>query len=62
MKPLYRNIIFFTIGLALLTLSLETYRKGQLELDQPSAFFAAILILGMIGGYVITWVQKAQGK
>ncbi|MCF8236886.1 MAG: hypothetical protein K9I85_01910 [Saprospiraceae bacterium] len=60
MKPLYRNIIFFTVGLALLTLSLETYRKGKLELDHPSTFFVAILILGMIGGYVITWVQKAN--
>lgn len=62
MKPLYRNIIMFTVGLILLTLAMETYRKGRLELDQPSAFFGAILILGMIGGYVVTWVQQAQGK
>lgn len=62
MKPLYRNILFFTIGLFLLTLSLETYRKGKLQLDQPYAFFVAILILGLIGGSVITWVQKAQEK
>ncbi len=62
MKPLYRNIILFTIGLALLTLSLEVYRKGRLELDQPGNFAVAIIVLGMIGGYVVTWVQKAQGR
>lgn len=62
MKPLYKNILLFTVGLLLLTLSMETYRKGRFELDQPGTFFAAILVLGMIGGYVVTWVQKANNK
>ena len=62
MKPLYRNMIFFTIGLALLTWTLEVYRKGRMQLDQTIAFFVAILALGIIGGYVITWVQKASDK
>lgn len=60
MKPLYRNILIFTVGLALLTLSIETYRKGRFDLDQPVVFFVAILVLGLIGGYAVTWVQ--QGK
>ena len=55
-------MIFFTIGLALLTWTLEVYRKGRMQLDQPMAFFVAILALGIIGGYVITWVQKANDK
>ena len=62
MRTLYRNMLLFTVGLFLLTLSIEVYKKGKLEIDQPLAFGVAILVLGIIGGYVITWVAEAKNK
>jgi hypothetical protein len=55
-------MLLFTVGLFLLTLSIEVYKKGKLEIDQPLAFGVAILVLGIIGGYVITWVAEAKNK
>lgn len=62
MNTLTRNIFLFTVGLLLLTLSIEMFKKGQLQIDQPLAFGIAIIVLGIIGGYVITWVAASKNK
>jgi uncharacterized protein (UPF0333 family) len=62
MNTLTRNIFLFTVGLLLLTLSIEMFKKGQLQIDQPLAFGIAIIVLGIIGGYVITWVAESKNK
>jgi hypothetical protein len=62
MNTLTRNIFLFTVGLLLLTLSIEMFKKGHLQIDQPLAFGIAIIVLGIIGGYVITWVAESKNK
>lgn len=62
MNAVYRNILLFTVGLFLLTLTIEVSKKGKLQVDQPIAFVAAILILGIIGGYVVTWVSESKNR
>lgn len=60
MQNLVRNISLFTIGLLLVTLALEYFRKGQLNIEQPAIFFLAILGLGAFGGYMVTWVGAGK--
>lgn len=62
MNKLYRNVLLFTVGLFLLTLSIETLRHKRLQIEEPLAFVTAILVLGVIGGYIVTWVSEAKEK
>jgi hypothetical protein len=62
MNKLYKNVLLFTVGLFLLTLSVETLRHGRLQIGEPLPFVIAILVLGIIGGYVITWVSEAKDR
>jgi hypothetical protein len=62
MNKLYKNVLLFTVGLFLLTLSIETLRNGRLQIGEPLAFVVAILVLGIVGGYVITWVGEAKDR
>lgn len=58
MKPLYKNMIVFTLVLTALTLSVEWFRNGKLEFEQPLIFAATIILLGCIGGYIGTWTNE----
>lgn len=61
-KKLLNNILLFTVGLGLLTVAIEMWKKGRLEVEHPLAFMGAIIALGVIGGWVITWVAAAKNK
>jgi hypothetical protein len=60
LTKLHRNIGLFTLGLFIVTLGIEYYKKGTLAVEQPLIFILVITILGIIGGQTITWVS--QGK
>lgn len=62
MNTLTRNILLFTVGLVLLTLTIEMSRHGNLNIENPAAFFIAVIVLGVIGGYVITWVAEGKNR
>jgi hypothetical protein len=62
MNQLTRNILLFTVGLLLLTLTIEVWRHGNLDIEHPAAFFIAVMVLGIIGGYVITWVAEGKNR
>ncbi len=62
MKKLVANILLFTAGLTLMTLTIEVYRKGKLQIDEPWLFAGAIVALGIIGGYTITWVAEGKNR
>lgn len=61
-NKLVKNILLFTSGLALLTVSIEVFKRGHLQIEEPLAFFIAILVLGVIGGYTITWVAQSKQR
>ncbi len=62
MSKLWRNIALFTAGLFIVTLGVEYFRHGKLDIEQPQFFIVAILLLGVLGGYTITWVGEGKGK
>jgi hypothetical protein len=62
MKPPVRNIISFTIFLFVLTFLLEWYRKGEIRFEQPALFITALVVLGIIGGYVFTWAYENKNR
>lgn len=57
---LHRNIGLFTLGLFIVTLGIEYFKKGTLAMEQPIAFLLTITLLGIIGGYTITWVSEGK--
>jgi hypothetical protein len=57
---LRRNIALFTIGLFIVTLGVEYFKKGHLNIEQPLLFFIAILALGAFGGYMVSWVAAGN--
>ena len=59
---LLRNILFFTVTLLILTLIIEQVQKGEIRIEEPMAFGAAILILGFVGGWILTWLAKSKNK
>ncbi len=61
-SKLLRNMGLFTVGLFVITLSIEYFKKGSLNVEQPLAFIIVITMLGVIGGYTITWVSEGKGK
>ena len=62
MNTLQKNILLFIIGLAAITLSVEVMRHGRLQIEEPVAFIVAIVVLGIVGGWVLTWLKEGQGK
>ncbi|HMR42409.1 MAG TPA: hypothetical protein PKC40_01180 [Saprospiraceae bacterium] len=62
MQHLYKNIIVFTAALLLITVLLEYYRKGHLQIEEPAYFFGAVVFLGIVGGYIYTWVYGDKKK
>lgn len=59
-KKLLNNILLFTVALGLLTVAIEVWKKGRMDIDYPIVFIGAIVALGVIGGWVITWVAAAK--
>jgi hypothetical protein len=59
---LLRNVAFFTVTLLILTLLIEQVQKGRIQIEQPLVFGGAILILGFVGGWILTWLAKSKNK
>lgn len=61
-KKLLNNILLFTVALGLLTVAIEVWKKGRFDIEHPLIFAGAIIALGVIGGWVITWVAAGKNK
>ncbi len=59
---LSRNILLFIGGLFVLTLGMEYLKKGTLNMEQPALFIGAIVLLGVFGGYMVSWVEDGKGR
>lgn len=62
MKNLSKNIAVFTTALLIITLLVEFFRKGKIQMEDPGFFIIAILFLGFAGGYIYTWVYEEKNN
>ncbi len=58
MPKLFKNMLMFTVGLAIVTLAVEFFRKGEINIESPQYFALAIFLLGTIGGWIYTWTYE----